>query len=125
MLKKTALGITMFLMVAIILFAEETFMIFNTPVTIEFLKNDPGKGRSCALNLQNYLEDNRIRYRDVNSQTENEMYIREIVRRHTIRRGDIYYISAYFSLFGETKIGVCEFTSDTQYTYWFYMYAGR
>jgi hypothetical protein len=125
MVKKIVFGIMVFLVIAVTVFAGETFMIFNTPVTVEFLKNAPGQGHSYALYLRNAMESERIRYKDDSSNTENTAYIVEIVRRHTIRRGDIYLIGAYFSLFDLTKVGVCEFTSDAQYTYWFYTYTGR
>jgi len=102
-------------------YAEETFMIFNVPVTIDFLGNAVGQGPSHARAVVEFLESKRLRYEDVNFQTDNEMYINEIVRRHTIRKGDIYFIYAYYMYFGSSKIGICEFTSDTQYKYWFYL----
>jgi hypothetical protein len=116
---------TVFLSISSALYAETFMYLGNISVTIEFLGNAVGQGRSQALNLQQFLESQRIRYQDVTSHTENVGYIQAIVRRHTIRKGDIYLISIYYPNLGETKMGVCEFVSDTQYTYWFYGFVGN
>jgi len=123
-INKTGLFLVVFLAFGSAVYAE-TFSYLTATVTIEFLGNAVGQGRSKALALQQYFESQRIRYRDVTSHTDNVGYIQEIIRRHTIRKGDIYYIEIYFPYIGETKIGVCEFASDTQYTYWFYTFVGN
>ena len=104
----------------------ESFMFLGNVIDYELLGNAVGQGRTYAIVLQNVLENKRIRYEDVSvrQQQGNEMFIRAIVQRHTIRRGDIYYIGTYFSRLGSTKVGIVEFTSDTQYTYWFYYFQG-
>jgi len=123
MIKKICLLFLAFLAIGSTVYAE-SFTLFNTPVYYEFIGNAIGQGLSKAIAIQNLLESRRIRYENANAQESNEMYIRAIVQRHTIRRGDIYLIVIYYSLFGSTKIGIVEFTSDTQYTYWFYYFQG-
>jgi hypothetical protein len=123
MTKKFCLLFLAFLAIGSTVYAE-SFMLFNTPVNYEFIGNAIGQGRSKAIAVQNLLESRRIRYENANAQEDNEMYIRAIVQRHIIRRGDIYLIVIYFSLFGTSKVGIVEFTSDTQYTYWFYYFQG-
>ena len=125
MAKKFCLWFLVFLAIGSAVFAE-SFLFLGNEVYFDFIGNDPGTGRSRASNLQNFLESKRIRYENVSvrQQEDNELPIRAIVQRHTIRRGDIYLIVIYYSLFGSTKIGIVEFTSDTQYTYWFYYFQG-
>ena len=125
MTKKFCLLLLAFLAIGSTVYAE-SFMLLGNSVYYEFLGNAVGQGRTNAIALQNVLESKRIRYEDVSvrQQQDNEMVIRAIVQRHTIRRGDIYYIGTYFSFLGSTKVGIVEFTSDTQYTYWFYYFQG-
>jgi len=123
MKKKFCLLLLAFLAIGSAIYAE-SFMLLGAHIYYEFIVNATGQGRDRAIALQNALESRRIRYENANAQESNEMYIRAIVQRHTIRRGDIYFISVYYSILGSTEIGIVEFTSDTQYTYWFYRFQG-
>ena len=89
--KRICLLLASFLAIGSAVYAE-SFMLLNTQVYIGLME-DAG-GQTYARNLRNLLESKRIRYVDANSQQDNEMYIRAIVQRHTIRKGDTYFVTA-------------------------------
>ena len=122
MANKYCLLLLVFLVIGSAVYAE-SFMLLGNSVYYEFIGNAVGQGGTKAIALQNLLESERRRYENANAES-NEIYIKEIVRRHTIRKGDIYFISVPFARLGLTIVGIVEFTSDTQYTYWFYRFQG-
>jgi hypothetical protein len=117
MAKKTILMIAALLLIGSMVFAKEQFWVGDTLVGIEYIRNNGGE-----QNFATYMFRS-ISARDSKPTGYHWDCLRRALGRYRTRRGEVYSITisppdtqtryVYYMF-------ICEFTSDTEYTYWFF-----
>jgi hypothetical protein len=123
MTRKSVLFVALFLMIAVTLIAADMamFKAGNTTVTVYYERGNTSRSVFDRISRQGTLSDAKP------SRLQME-YVREALNYFVTTRGDVYTVNISNMrdlMDGYLYVCICEFTSNSNFNYWFYSYHGK